>query len=159
MRYYKCLECRFNYLESGWKCKSVNLFKMTLSALGWTPAETYYPLEGEILFSQLTEGNWKKTWTKDELTMICALLVVQSTDELPIVTCNEEQLLPPESANIKDAVFVLVKSEDSNYSLLKVIYNNLFITPRFINSGSCRLLIGLRLLCYKDPGIHSCWRF
>jgi len=93
---------------------------MTLDALNWTPSETWSPLEGDIFCSDVTDEDCKKAWTKDDMKLISALLVVQSTDEITKVKSVEDQLFPTDSTIIKDAFFVLVKNEDSKYALFKV---------------------------------------
>lgn len=54
------------------------------------------------------------------MTRINGLLLVQSSDELPTITKTRDLLFPSDTANIKDAFFILIKEEDSILSLVKV---------------------------------------
>ena len=50
--------------------------------LGWNSKEARFPLEGQVLFTQRKDANWKKFWTF-KMTSIPALLCVLSPEELP----------------------------------------------------------------------------
>ncbi len=90
--------------------------------MDWSPEEAKCPLEGTIFYILPEETDWHKTWRKEEMTRISGLLLVQSPDELPTITKTRDLLFPSDTANIKDAYFILIKEEDSVLSLIKVRY-------------------------------------
>ena len=98
---------------------------MALEALGWSPEETQFPIEGRILFTQPNDANWKKVWTV-KMSSIQAVLCVLSPDSaLPEVGSNKELIFPPDTSAIKDASLVLIKKQ----ALVRV---SLFLAPKSI---------------------------
>ena len=84
---------------------------MALEALGWSPEETQFPIEGRILYTQPNDANWKKVWTV-KMSSIQAVLCVLSPDSaLPEVGSSKELIFPPDTSAIKDASLVLIKKQ------------------------------------------------
>jgi len=115
---------------------------LALKALDWSVDEAKCPLEGNIYYSHHAETDeLHKTWSKGEMTQVSGLLLVQSADELPKVTRTRDLLFPSDTANIRDAFFILVNEDHSDSSLVrvsKIIYRYKTLTSVSSRNGKER---------------------
>ena len=94
--------------------------QISIEALGWAKDESCLPLQGRLQYAQPVDTNWKKPFT-GKMNPAAAALVVQSSEELPVITANKELIFPQDTECIKDASLILLKDAGkSKLSLARV---------------------------------------
>ncbi|CAH1398216.1 unnamed protein product [Nezara viridula] len=97
---------------------NIKLRKIAVDVLEWTHEEVRFAMEGKLLYTQPTDGNWKRRATI-KLTPVNALLVTlgKPTDDYQPDT--DDPLVFPRQNGIRDATLVLMKEKGGRYSLLR----------------------------------------
>uniref|UniRef100_T1GWZ7 DH domain-containing protein n=1 Tax=Megaselia scalaris TaxID=36166 RepID=T1GWZ7_MEGSC len=100
---------------------NIKLRKMAIDTLEWNHDEVRFVLEGKLLLTQPTDGNWKKGRTI-KLAPVNALLVTNgkpSANYKADKPLSDQQLSFPKHTGIREASLLLVKEKCGRYTLLR----------------------------------------
>ncbi|XP_075161304.1 rho guanine nucleotide exchange factor at 64C [Haematobia irritans] len=99
---------------------NIKLRKMAIDVLEWNHDEVRFVMEGKLLYTQPTDGNWKKARTI-KLTSVNALLV---TNGKPSTNYKAEKVMSDKlnfnkHTGIREASLLLVKEKCGRYALIR----------------------------------------
>ena len=100
-------------------CKKTQalFFQVCVEILKWSKEDAKFPLEGRLLYSQLTDpgvGVVDKSHVLQNLSPVNAILAVQSDEEVPDIVSEEELIFPSGENVIKEAHLVLLSCKKAS---------------------------------------------
>lgn len=97
---------------------NIKLRKIAVDVLEWTHDEVRFAVEGKLLYTQPTDGNWKRRATI-KLSPVNALLVTLGKPNDDYQPDGEDPLVFPRNTGIRTSTLVLMKEKGGRYSLLR----------------------------------------